>query len=113
MKSLIAPIFGIHATSDLAINSPTFFLRAQIFASCLFPRAGYRSVPRVLIAANRRGYARAGWDAQSLIEKNFFKRGQEQQHVGILAGIAHQSDAPDFSLHRTKAAGDFDVEFIK
>src|SRR6202522_2730652 len=89
------------------------FTRAEISALWLLPRAYHGAAPRLLIAANRRGDACAGRNAQSLIEKNFFKRGQDQQHVGILAGVAHQSNAPYFSFHRTKTAGNFDVEFVQ
>src|ERR1700723_1322746 len=48
MKSLMAPRFGIHATSDLAINSPVFLMaRADYGAALTFARPLPRSAPRV------------------------------------------------------------------
>src|SRR5580704_12617153 len=109
MKSLIAPTFGIHAASDTAIN----FLPQGFSLARALSRACHRSLSGLLIAANGGGYTGASRDAQSLVEQNFFKRGEKQQHVGILAGIAHQAHAPDFSFHWTEAAGDFDIEFVE
>src|SRR5271156_1343771 len=104
MKSLMAPRFGIHATSDLAMRFPRCFLALiPIFAWRLLPRDCYRVLPRVLpcllITANRRRYARSGRDAQPLIEEHFFKCGEEQQHIGILAGLTLNADGLNFLVN--------------
>src|SRR5580693_8459600 len=114
MKSLIAPMFGIHAASDAAINFPRCFSVANsAFRFVLLPRARHCALPSVLVAANGGGYTRASRDAQSLVEQNFFKRGEEQQYLGVLAGIAHQAHAPDFSFYWTEATGNFNIEFVE
>ncbi len=49
----------------------------------------------------------------SLVEQDSFERGHKQQYIILLAGVAHQADAPDFAFYRTNSAGDFDIEFIE
>src|SRR5271156_6687625 len=65
------------------------------------------------IAFDGGGDAATGGDAQALVEQDFFESGQEKQDVGVLVGVAHQADAPDFAFHRTEAAGDLNVEFVE
>ena len=56
------------------------------------------------VTPNRRSHSRAARHAKALIEQALFQRRQEQQHVGLLAAVAHQPYAPDFPLYRAEPA---------
>ena len=48
-----------------------------------------------------------------LLGQQLFQRGQQDQHVRLPAGVAHQADPPDLALERAEAGADFDAESLQ
>src|SRR5229473_4802557 len=100
MKSLMAPAFGM-------MEDPAWAIAA------LLPCADRGGLLGVLVTLNGCGHARASGNAQVLVKRGFFQCREKQQHVGLLTGISHQPDTPDFSLGRPDAARNLDIEFVE
>src|SRR6185437_10983029 len=79
----------------------------------LLSAAYNRRLSRLLRIVNRRRACRTRRKAEALIGERLFHRRKKKEDVGTLAGVAHQADSPDFFLHGTKPAGDFDIEFLE
>src|SRR6267378_5760173 len=124
MNWLIAPVFA--SIGRVVTQSPSLTGRSIVYAA--MPRfarhdkrrTGHASLTahggsglHLAIAPNRRSHAGATWDPEALVEQTLFQRRQEQEHVWFLTAVAHQPYAPDFSLHRSESAGDFNVELIE
>src|SRR5260221_609554 len=108
---LIAPLLA--KTGYAGMLAP--FLTSQ-FARRNILRSGFGGCDRCLstrIIPRRRGDSRARCNTPSLVHHNFFHRSQEQQHVCFLRAVPHQPQPPDFSLQRTDAPSDFNVELIE
>src|SRR5260370_29551478 len=124
MNWLIAPVFA--STGRVVTQSPLeqssvagdkLSIRKKIlkgdFHSLLLLSTHCRSGLHLRVTPNRRSHSRSARHAESLIEQALFQRGQEQQHERLLAAVAHQSHAPDFSLHQPESSGDFDIELVE
>src|ERR1700723_695407 len=79
----------------------------------LLPCAHNRGLRAMLITLDGRSHPCTSRKPESLIQQRLFKRREEQQDIRFLAGVPHQSDAPDFALDRAQAAGDLDVELVE
>src|ERR1700739_2081158 len=68
---------------------------------------------RVGGAVNSASDAAAGSMTVALVEKSLIQGGKELEDEGLLAAVAHGTEAPDLSLQCADAAGDFNVEFVE
>ena len=57
--------------------------------------------------------ARTDRQLHALIEKDPLQHVEEEKHIGALAGIPHQADAPRRGLDLPKASRDFNIEVIQ
>src|SRR5207245_5671098 len=106
MNWLIAPVFA--STGRVVTQSPS-----SVFPLSIFLFADRHRGLHLRVTSNRRSYARATRHPEALIQQALFQRRQEEQHKGLLAAVAHETDAPNFALDRPESAGDFDVEFVE
>src|SRR5260370_8892328 len=112
MNWLIAPVFASTGRVVTQSPSPGFHFPFYSF-SPIFLSADRRRGFHLRVTLNRRSHARAARHPESLIEQALFQRRQKQQHVRLLAAIAHQPYTPDHALHFSESSGNLDIELVE
>src|SRR6266581_6737019 len=111
-NSNLKPLFRAESLRFLPGRSRGISHRYALPRHSFLPADGSRGF-RMGITPHGRSDARAAGHAEALIEQRLFQRRKEQQHVRLLAAVAHQSHAPDLALHGPESAGNLDIELVE